>query len=1132
MVVVRRQALIIPDSIGYSKYLKGSNTMNENFTKGKLRKIPYALLPAGSVRAQGWLFNQLKLQRNGVLNDMERYPHYGENSEWRGGKGENWENGPYYLRGLVALAYVLDDAELKERAQTWIEAILASSREDGMFGPRSNEDWWSRMPALMALRDYYEATERAGSPDARVLPFMENYFRGQLKNLPEHPLYSWAQARGGDNLDSVIWLYNRLYKEEDPDAADWLLDLAGILRSQTTDWTELMQETTVRTHVVNTSQAMKTPPLWYLLSNDERDRDALEAGYRNISLDHGRIDGLPNSDEAARDNQSIRGSELCGIVEGLFSTEIAFTILGKSYLCDQLERLAYNALPAAYAPDYSGHVYYILQNQVLATTGYHEFDCDHGDSSAFGAPCGFDCCFANNHMGWAKFVKSMWMSAADGGLAVTAYGPSVVEAEIVNGKIARFTEITEYPFRESVKLDYHGDNANFTLHLPIPGWCKAPEISVNGEILAPESEDGFFLLKRDWIDGDSVEITFPMEITFSEWYNRSVALTRGPLIYCLKIAEDWRQYDSNDTRELKGQIFGCVKKQEVYPASRWNYALLPDADRVRIEYHPIAEQPFTAENAPISLYAMGQTVPEWKLDGNHAGAQPFGGVLPDETAQREIELIPYGAARLKITHFPRITDDPVTIRRDDPMIGEKDGQTVSEFRNVTLPVADDYTLKIFPESGEDYRLFVNGREAQIRDNRVENLKKCSDFVKFGSYNRITFIGDPVAAIEIEPQNPVTAVCAEKIETRAHGITVYTNVSRSDYGYELDFGEDPRSLNRHFRRFGGRKARIGGLTPDKDYYFRLSSYIGGKRVGSEVYHVRTAKEEAAQLTIPCYEGGFEEANWAEYGEAVSERYDGLLVVATSHDYKALLKGGEGWKDYEASAHICLRKLTGDAGLLFHVTEPSAGANAYRGYYFGITPQGAVLGSADGNWHELSAARFKVKPDHAYRLTVRISGGRMVCLLDGEPIFRIANTEHTAGSAGLRTYGAPLAAEWVKVRPLAEDEIAELQEIPAPDPVALNIMATTAFELVQVTFPKIPGAEYYRIDYGSSSGFYQNTVTDIRFNPYKGSEPFLADKTAFTFTGTTCYLQMSAWQGDRRIACSEEIAVNCGKDRTDP
>ena len=44
----------------------------------------------------------------------------------------------------------------------------------------------------------------------------------------------------------------------------------------------------------------------------------------------------------------------------------------------------------------------------------------------------FACCLANMHQGWPKFVESMWMATNDNGLALVAYGPSVVKARVAD----------------------------------------------------------------------------------------------------------------------------------------------------------------------------------------------------------------------------------------------------------------------------------------------------------------------------------------------------------------------------------------------------------------------------------------------------------------------------------------------------------------------------------------------------------------------------------------------------------------------------------------------------------------------------------------------------------------------------
>jgi hypothetical protein len=116
----------------------------------------------------GWLERQLRIQAEGVTAVLGDYwPDLGSNNGWLGGDGESWERGPYYLDGLLPLAYLLQDANLLKKANAYIEWTLNSQQPNGQFGPKTNDDWWPRMVMLKCLAMHYEATG-----DERVLPFM------------------------------------------------------------------------------------------------------------------------------------------------------------------------------------------------------------------------------------------------------------------------------------------------------------------------------------------------------------------------------------------------------------------------------------------------------------------------------------------------------------------------------------------------------------------------------------------------------------------------------------------------------------------------------------------------------------------------------------------------------------------------------------------------------------------------------------------------------------------------------------------------------------------------------------------------------------------------------------------------
>ncbi len=1100
------------------------------FNEGKLMKNVFSSFPLGAIKPEGWLKNQLRLQSEGITADMKLYPDYRkETSAWLGGTGESGERGPYFLRGLIPCAVLSEKDDLLSEALQWINSIISSQKSDGSFGPSWCPDgWWVRMPVLMALRDYYEYTEFIGSPDVRIIPFLEKYFRFQLSELNVNPIKGWGSARGGDNIESVFWLYERLFDSENPDKTDWLLDLAELIHSQTQNWTEIMNETAVRQHVVNTSQALKTPPLWYRYSKDEKDREAIYNGLKNIMKDHGRIDRLPNSDEAARDNQSYRGTELCGIVEGMLSYEIAVKILGDSSFGDNLEWLAYNALPCAYSPDYKSHVYYILQNQVLATNGSHEFDCDHGDSSSFGAPDGYDCCFSNNHMGWPKFIESLVMRTRDCGIAVIAYAPCRLDYTGKNGERILLKEITDYPFDEIVGFEYEGDNAEFSLMLRIPSWASEYKITVNGTDTVIPAMDGFANLSRKWTYGDVIQISFKCEITLCNGYNRSVAVTRGPLIYSLKIEEDWREYSDNGARELKVPVRGKLLNREVYPMSRWNYGLVPDVSSMSFERRKIPFQPFDSNETPNVIHACGQIVPEWKLDGNHSGTQPFNGVLKDSDSLCEIDLIPYGAARLKITHFPRIGDGGINLLYDNPTYYYESGRTVSVFSGITLAPAEDYEVRITPESEGIYTFFVNSVRCYPRSDVIKSLKRVVDGAEPGKYLEMRAEGQKLLSVEIVPINPEIMPVAEKITSGYDFALISLNIDRSDFGYEIDYGLSGEKLSRHMRGFKGRTALIAGLEPETSYDFVINSVMGGKNVRSERFSFTTVASEQVESITDYYNAADDGFDFIS--DSSNYKYEkGLLAVNSTDDFKAV-SIGKVVNEGHLEVKMCPRSGPGNCGLILNVSDCGNGPDNYCGYYFGIGDNNFTAGKADGRWNQICEGKLVFEREKVYTLSVDFKQGWFIFSVDGSVICSFCDKSFSSGLFGLRSYLKSFAAADFSVRPLNEEDNILLEKYMNGISGGFEVKATTAFETIQVSYPKIYGANYYRIDYGTAPGLYTNVVTDILFNNYKGGGIFDYDKVAFTFTGADCYFKMSAWADNRLLASSEEIHIDMYEDIT--
>ena len=294
--------------------------------EGAVENMNFTMLPLGQVQATGWLKNQLVLQAENVTKHFEELSpdccaEGEERSGWLGGMGENWERGTYYVRGLIATAYVLDDADLKAQAQKWIEWTLSSQKESGAFGPFAGNpnslDYWPLMPMLIALEYYCDATG-----DDRVVPFLQNYFAWEANALKRKPLYSWAEARGGDNIFAVLWLYERT-----GDAA--LLELCEQLYKQTFNWEAAYDADAWSNtyHIVNVQQSFKLFPVMYALTGDEHYLDVYYKGIENIYMAAGRQDGMSNGDELTRGIDAVYGNETCAVVERMLCDEIALEIL-------------------------------------------------------------------------------------------------------------------------------------------------------------------------------------------------------------------------------------------------------------------------------------------------------------------------------------------------------------------------------------------------------------------------------------------------------------------------------------------------------------------------------------------------------------------------------------------------------------------------------------------------------------------------------------------------------------------------------------------------------------------------------------------------------------------------------------
>lgn len=635
---------------------------NVNYASNREPLMPqqFIKLPAGSIKPGGWLLTQLQLQKdglNGHLGEISAWLQKEDNAWLKSGGKWGWEEVPYWLRGYAGLSYLFEDKNMLAEAKIWIEAILNSQREDGNFGPytevNGSQDFWPNMIALWILQSYYEYTG-----DKRVVDFMTRYFHFQLTVPDEHFLKSyWENSRGGDNLWSVVWLYNRTGDRK-------LLELAEKIHRNTANWCKATE--LPNWHNVNVAQGCREPATYYLFAGDKK---LLEASYNVQSLVRRAFGQVPGGMFGADENARIgffdprQGTETCGFAEQMASDEIMLLITGDPYWAENCEDIAFNSYPAAFMPDYKSLRYITAPNMVMSDSKNHKPGIDNAGPFLAMNPFSSRCCQHNHGFAWPYYAEHLMLATPDNGAAAVLFNTCDASIKVADGKEIVIRETTDYPFdtRIGFVMEMKDDGVNFPFYIRIPKWTRNATVKVNGQDMDEDLQAGKYLcIDREWKNGDRVEVDFPMEVSVRTWQvnKNSVSVDYGPLTLSLRITEKYVEKNSAETaiwdsQWQQGADASRWPSYEIYPESPWNYALQVGSVKLkeRRKLQP-GRNPFTQSDVPLVFEAQGRQVSDWKIDEYKlCGVLPYEDVAKSDTCET-LELIPMGAARLRISAFP------------------------------------------------------------------------------------------------------------------------------------------------------------------------------------------------------------------------------------------------------------------------------------------------------------------------------------------------------------------------------------------------------------------------------------------------------------------------------------------------
>jgi hypothetical protein len=587
-----------------------------------------------------------------------------------------YEGGGYWLDGMIRLGYCLHDDFLLHKAKTRLDVVVDNMHDNSILfmwwlnkhnsadveaiGKNAGgeaQEWpiWANGLLGRTLTAYY-----AGAGDQRVLRALEMAYRGD----PAFLYKGWAPSNLWPAFETYTWT-------GDPTIRDALTELFASHGIEIPDKKVRLYESRYNRppdesvpwfrqpdHGVHFNEGVIPWALGYLWTGNPAYLQAACRWYEIIERgdDGMQPHGVPVCDENSGPTGSLRGTETCNVAGYMWSQITLLRVGGEALMGDRVERAFFNAAPAVVSRDFKMHVYHQAPNRVTR-------NLPDGNPFLYETTHWPMCCSAALNRFLPNYVLHMWMATYDNGLAATHYGPCKVSALVADRVPVELECRTDYPFNDLIDIAVRpARKATFPLSFRIPGWCKNPEITLNGARIETAADaHGFVHIERLWEPGDRMCLHFPMTVHVKMGHDNNAhdtpyaTVSYGPLLLALAIPDTLDANTVDDTfkwnyaLDVQGEQpgFGIAVERQPMP-DKWSWQLAAPlvlhARARSFDWEPVARQAFSTEAAERDEASPFH--PETVL--THLPAQP----VSEGTAPADIRLIPYGCTKFRVSMFP------------------------------------------------------------------------------------------------------------------------------------------------------------------------------------------------------------------------------------------------------------------------------------------------------------------------------------------------------------------------------------------------------------------------------------------------------------------------------------------------